>query len=226
MGAGLEIASCCDIRLAGAVAKFGAPIAKLGFPMAPREAALVRGAVGDALARDMLLAAQRASTRDDSTRPASCCACCPTPRSPREALAPRRSASPRWRPQAARAQQAYPAADRRRRPNALLATRLLRLRRLARAPRGHRRLPRQARRPSSEPADAMTDPTNANLFAALRAAFPADLDAIAVETDDGLLLLLARPGPRQRDDRQPLRCAGAEGGRAHRGAGREVGRGA
>ncbi|MBT2304295.1 malonyl-CoA synthase [Variovorax paradoxus] len=32
----------------------------------------------------------------------------------------------------------------------------------------------------------MTDTTNANLYAALRAAFPADLDAIAVETDDGL----------------------------------------
>ena len=29
--------------------KFGAPIAKLGFPMAPREAALVHGAIGDAL---------------------------------------------------------------------------------------------------------------------------------------------------------------------------------
>ena len=57
MGAGLEIASCCDIRLAGESAKFGAPIAKLGFPMAPREAALVQGAIGDVLARDMLLAA-------------------------------------------------------------------------------------------------------------------------------------------------------------------------
>jgi enoyl-CoA hydratase/carnithine racemase len=57
MGAGLEIASCCDIRLAGGSAKFGAPIAKLGFPMAPREAALVHGAIGDVLARDMLLAA-------------------------------------------------------------------------------------------------------------------------------------------------------------------------
>ena len=55
MGAGIEIASCCDIRLAGASAKFGAPIAKLGFPMAPREAALVHGAIGDVLARDMLL---------------------------------------------------------------------------------------------------------------------------------------------------------------------------
>ncbi|MBB3176079.1 enoyl-CoA hydratase/isomerase family protein [Variovorax sp. Sphag1AA] len=57
MGAGIEIASCCDIRLAGTSAKFGAPIAKLGFPMAPREAALVRSAIGDTLARDMLLAA-------------------------------------------------------------------------------------------------------------------------------------------------------------------------
>ncbi|MDM0023394.1 enoyl-CoA hydratase/isomerase family protein [Variovorax saccharolyticus] len=57
MGAGLEIASCCDIRLSAASAKFGAPIAKLGFPMAPREAALVQAAIGDALARDMLLAA-------------------------------------------------------------------------------------------------------------------------------------------------------------------------
>ena len=57
MGAGLEIASCCDIRLAAESSKFGAPIAKLGFPMAPREAALVRVAVGDTLARDMLLAA-------------------------------------------------------------------------------------------------------------------------------------------------------------------------
>ncbi len=57
MGAGLEIASCCDIRLASNAAKFGAPIAKLGFPMAPREAALVVNAVGESTARDMLLAA-------------------------------------------------------------------------------------------------------------------------------------------------------------------------
>ncbi len=57
MGAGMEIASCCDLRLAEAGARFGAPIAKLGFPMAPREAALVARAAGDATAREMLLAA-------------------------------------------------------------------------------------------------------------------------------------------------------------------------
>jgi enoyl-CoA hydratase/carnithine racemase len=39
-------------------ARFGAPIAKLGFPMAPREAALVGAALGDMTAREMLLLAQ------------------------------------------------------------------------------------------------------------------------------------------------------------------------
>ena len=57
MGAGMEIASCCDLRLAGASARFGAPIAKLGFPMAPREAALVMRAAGELTAREMLLSA-------------------------------------------------------------------------------------------------------------------------------------------------------------------------
>jgi len=57
MGAGVEIASCCDIRLAGESAQFGAPIARLGFPMAPREAALVGRELGLVTARQMLLEA-------------------------------------------------------------------------------------------------------------------------------------------------------------------------
>ena len=57
MGAGVEIASCCDLRIAADSARFGAPIGKLGFPMAPREAALVTRAVGELTAREMLLSA-------------------------------------------------------------------------------------------------------------------------------------------------------------------------
>jgi len=57
MGAGVEIASCCDIRLAAQSAKFGAPIARLGFPMAPREAALITSELGAMTARQMLLTA-------------------------------------------------------------------------------------------------------------------------------------------------------------------------
>ena len=64
MGAGVEIASCCDIRLSSQTAQFGAPIAKLGFPMASREAALVTRELGATVARQMLLAARLFSAPD------------------------------------------------------------------------------------------------------------------------------------------------------------------
>ena len=68
MGAGLEIASCCDIRIASDRARFGAPIAMLGFPMAPREAALVMRAVGELTAREMLLTAAVLDAREMKQR--------------------------------------------------------------------------------------------------------------------------------------------------------------
>ena len=68
MGAGVEIASCCDIRMAADTARFGAPIGKLGFPMAPREAQLVAGAVGEVTARQMLLEAAKFSAEQMMVR--------------------------------------------------------------------------------------------------------------------------------------------------------------
>ncbi len=57
MGAGVEIACCCDIRLCSDNSLFGAPIAKLGFPMAPKEAELVVRELGLPVARQLLLEA-------------------------------------------------------------------------------------------------------------------------------------------------------------------------
>jgi enoyl-CoA hydratase len=52
------------MRVAGTSARFGAPIAKLGFPMAPREAQLVLSAMGEVVARQMLLEASTFSATD------------------------------------------------------------------------------------------------------------------------------------------------------------------
>jgi enoyl-CoA hydratase len=64
MGAGMELACCCDLRLAAEGARFGAPIARLGFPMAPREAALVSRVAGETIARAMLLGAEVFDARE------------------------------------------------------------------------------------------------------------------------------------------------------------------
>ena len=58
LGGGLEIAACCDIRIAAAGSRFGAPIAKLGFPMAPGELQLLCRVVPAPLLREMLLEAR------------------------------------------------------------------------------------------------------------------------------------------------------------------------
>jgi len=58
VGGGFEIAACCDIRICGEASRFGAPIAKLGFPMAPRELAWLTQLAGAATLRELLLEAR------------------------------------------------------------------------------------------------------------------------------------------------------------------------
>ncbi len=58
IGGGLEIAACCDIRVCGQGSRFGAPIAKLGFPMAPGELQVLRRVVSAPVLREMLLEAR------------------------------------------------------------------------------------------------------------------------------------------------------------------------
>lgn len=68
MGGGLEIASCADIRIASCSATFGAPIAKLGMPMAQRELAVVLRAAGEATLREMLLEAKVLNAQEMKAR--------------------------------------------------------------------------------------------------------------------------------------------------------------
>ena len=58
IGGGLEIAACCDLRLCGSQSRFGVPTAKLGFPMAPIEVALLSRVFGASVLREMLLEAR------------------------------------------------------------------------------------------------------------------------------------------------------------------------
>lgn len=58
IGGGLEIAACCDIRIAGAGSRFGIPIARLGFPMAPAELQIVAAIFGTTTLRELLIEAR------------------------------------------------------------------------------------------------------------------------------------------------------------------------
>lgn len=55
VGGGLEIASVCDLRVATERSRFGIPILRLGFPLAPAEAAGLVSLVGKAVALEILL---------------------------------------------------------------------------------------------------------------------------------------------------------------------------
>lgn len=55
IGGGLEIAAMCDLRVAGRSARFGAPIAHLGFWMYPGELALLHERLPEGLLAQMLL---------------------------------------------------------------------------------------------------------------------------------------------------------------------------
>ena len=55
VGGGLEIASCCDIRVCGKSSRFGVPINRLGLTMAPREMQPLINLVGKSVALEILL---------------------------------------------------------------------------------------------------------------------------------------------------------------------------
>lgn len=58
IGGGLEIAACCDLRIAARSARLGLPMARLGFPLAPGEAPIVAQRLGLPLLRELLLEAR------------------------------------------------------------------------------------------------------------------------------------------------------------------------
>jgi len=55
VGGGLEIACACDLRIAAPTARFGIPINRLGFPLAPRELSGLLRLIGKARTLEILL---------------------------------------------------------------------------------------------------------------------------------------------------------------------------
>jgi enoyl-CoA hydratase/carnithine racemase len=68
IGGGLEIAGCCDIRIAGESATFGAPINKLGFSMYPGEMAALVALAGPAVVLEILLEGRILDAREACAR--------------------------------------------------------------------------------------------------------------------------------------------------------------
>ncbi|CAI08205.1 predicted Enoyl-CoA hydratase/carnithine racemase [Aromatoleum aromaticum EbN1] len=64
VGGGLEIAGCCDLRIAGESARFGAPINRLGFSMYPGEMAGLLDLVGPAVLLEILLEGRILTARE------------------------------------------------------------------------------------------------------------------------------------------------------------------
>lgn len=64
VGGGLEIAGCCDIRIAGESSRFGAPINRLGFSMYPGEMAGLLNLVGPAVLLEILLEGRILTARE------------------------------------------------------------------------------------------------------------------------------------------------------------------
>jgi enoyl-CoA hydratase/carnithine racemase len=64
VGGGLEIACACDLRIAGASARLGAPINKLGFSMYPGELAGLLRLAGPAVVKEILLEGRLLTARE------------------------------------------------------------------------------------------------------------------------------------------------------------------
>lgn len=64
VGGGLEIACCCDLRIAGESARFGAPINRLGFSMYPGEMEMVLRVASPAVATEILLEGRLLDAQD------------------------------------------------------------------------------------------------------------------------------------------------------------------
>jgi enoyl-CoA hydratase/carnithine racemase len=58
VGGGLELACCCDLRIAARSGRFGVPIGKISVVMAYPELAMIRRVVGPAVAAEILLEAR------------------------------------------------------------------------------------------------------------------------------------------------------------------------